>query len=320
MRQRILFTLLSLLLTTRLCGAAITAATIWEVRPNTGDNTFGACFDSTIANAGTDYSQQATAQLALTDIAITTTAVTSTTGGFTAAMIGNCLRLNTTGTGAHCVLGWYQVTAFTSSTAVTIDRDATTGGAGVACSGKVGGATKSLSGQTTTALSSSGGAVAGNKVWIKNETWAENATLNGNNTVTWEGYNATRGDAPTGATRPHNNTNVNGAALTISSSNNVLKSLWFSVTAGANNGITDSGLTTTYSAVRSSGNTAAGFALSGTNFVCLGCEADTNTTSGFALTGAGLIVGSYVHGNTTTGITTSQTLRVVDSIIAANLS
>src|SRR6266404_4468607 len=205
MKRRLCVSLLLLLLAVRMCGATITAATVWDVRPTTGDNTFGACFDATIANHGTDYSQGNAAQAVWTNLGITTTTVTDSSAGglFTAAMIGNCLRLNTTGTGAHCVLGWYQVTAFTDTNTVTIDRDATTGGAGVACSGKVGGSTKSINGQTTTTLNTSTAMQAGNTIYVKNEAWNEAVTLGQAGTLILprilEGYNTTHGDAPTGS-------------------------------------------------------------------------------------------------------------------------
>src|SRR5216684_2306337 len=118
MKSRFLVSLLLLLLAAYPCSATITAATVWDVRPTTGSNLNGACFDSTIANAGTDYSQQATAQLSLSDMATTgvTTTVTSVTGGFTAAMIGNCLRIDS---GTNWTLGWYQITARTDTNTIT---------------------------------------------------------------------------------------------------------------------------------------------------------------------------------------------------------
>src|SRR5216683_1498046 len=106
MKHTIICILLILLLNSISYGT-ISSATVWDVRPTTGSNLNGACFDSTIANAGTDYSQQATAQLSLSDMATTgvTTTVTSVTGGFTSAMIGNCLRIDS---GTNWTLGWYQ--------------------------------------------------------------------------------------------------------------------------------------------------------------------------------------------------------------------
>src|SRR5437660_4761540 len=108
--RRLLYALLLLLLTARLCGANVTAATIWEVRPTNGSNLNGACFDSTIANAGTDYSQQNTAQASFTDLATTgvVTTLTSASAQFTSAMIGNCIRIES---GTNFTVGWYQITA-----------------------------------------------------------------------------------------------------------------------------------------------------------------------------------------------------------------
>src|SRR5712691_11517011 len=169
MKSRLLVSVLLLLLGVQVCVAAITANTIWEVRPTNGSNLNGACFDSTIANAGTDYSQQNTAQLSLSDMATTgvTTTVTSVTGGFTAAMIGNCLRIDS---GTNWTLGWYQITAVTDTNTLPVDR-APTSAAGVSGTGKVGGATKSFVSQTTATLAAK--LVAGNTVYVKNEAWNE---------------------------------------------------------------------------------------------------------------------------------------------------
>jgi hypothetical protein len=98
-----------------------------------GDDTNGAIFDPSVANAGTNYCDQPNAQLSLSDISVSTTSLTSVTGGFTAAMVGNAIRLS----GGGATTGRYIITVFTSSTAVTIDRSA---GSGTNTSGKVGGA------------------------------------------------------------------------------------------------------------------------------------------------------------------------------------
>lgn len=112
---------------------AINATAIWRVRPG-GNNANGGGYDAAISGAGTDYSQQDTAQLSLTDIACSnTTTVTSATGGFTAAMIGNAIWL----TGGGATAGPYFITARASTNSITVDRAPGTISAG---SGKVGGA------------------------------------------------------------------------------------------------------------------------------------------------------------------------------------
>src|SRR5690242_15560411 len=93
---------------------AIGNTTCWRVRAG-GSNTNGGGFDPAISGAGTDYTDQDAAQLSLTDIVTNgTTTVTSVTGGFTSAMIGNCLRI----TGDN----YYFITARSSTNSITVDR------------------------------------------------------------------------------------------------------------------------------------------------------------------------------------------------------
>jgi hypothetical protein len=318
MRRLLLCAILGLLLTVRLCSAAIGAGAMWEVRPTNGDNTFGAGFDSTIPSAGTDYTQQTTAQLSLTDITHTggSTTITSVTGGFTAAMIGNALRMNS---GTNVTVGWYFITGVTDTNTATLDRSmnagSTTNGAG-----KVGGATQSISLQATTTLG--GVLVAGNTVYVKNEAWNEAIVLltagSLASPLTMEGYNTTRGDAPTGSNRPHNNKAGVGVPLTAATTSWLFRHLWFSHSAGK--GVENaSGSLTGFVNVRSSNNATIGFNL-GQQTSLVGCEADTNTQTGVTLTGTpALVYASYIHGNTTNGINVGGFgSTIVGNIITAN--
>jgi hypothetical protein len=88
----------------------ITANTVWEVEVG-GSNSNGGAFDGTISGAGTDYSQQTTAQASGTVTSVSTT-VTATSTIFTAAMVGNYI---TDGT------NWYLITGYTSTTIVTVN-------------------------------------------------------------------------------------------------------------------------------------------------------------------------------------------------------
>lgn len=91
---------------------------------------------------GVDYSQQDTAQATATDYASTgaSTTLTSISAGFTRMMVGNFIHITTTGTGAHFVVGWYELVSFTNSTTMVTDRTTNDGTAGVAGTGFVGGA------------------------------------------------------------------------------------------------------------------------------------------------------------------------------------
>lgn len=120
---------------------ALTANQQWWIRTD-GSASNGGGYDATVSGAGTNYCDQAAAQLTLTDLATTgvVTTLTSVTGGFTAAMIGNVIRI---ASGTNFTAGYYCITAYTNTNTVTIDRAATTG-AGVGGTGSVGGAFASL--------------------------------------------------------------------------------------------------------------------------------------------------------------------------------
>lgn len=110
----------------------LAATVVWEIRSD-GSATNGGGYKS---NAGTtDYSQQAAAQLSVSDAACSgNTTVTSSTGGFTAAMVGNVMYLSSGP-------GWYEITARTDTNTVTIDRNGPNA-SGMTCN--VGGALNSI--------------------------------------------------------------------------------------------------------------------------------------------------------------------------------
>jgi hypothetical protein len=118
--------------------AAIDATTVWEVRVD-GAQTNGGGYANLDPGTSVDYSQQAAAQLARTNLASdgAGTGISSATGGFTAAMVGNVMYI--TG-GDGFTTGWYQITAYTDANNITIDR--TAGASKTGGTGNVGGAFK----------------------------------------------------------------------------------------------------------------------------------------------------------------------------------
>jgi hypothetical protein len=178
------------------------ASTVWEIRP-TGSQSNGGGFYNRDPGTSVDYSQQDAAQLTLADIATdgAGTGVSSVTGGFTAAMVGNIIHI-TEGT---ATAGWYEIVAWTSSNAVTIDRSAGLNKTGV--TGVVGGAF-TLGGNLDTDFWASKQKVAGNIIYIKAGTYVLQESVSFQNSGTSAlpiqvvGYNATRGDSPTGSNRP----------------------------------------------------------------------------------------------------------------------
>lgn len=158
-----------------------------------------------------DYSQQAAAVLSLTDLACVsaTTTLTSATGGFTRAMVGNYVRVNS---GTNALAGFYRITAYTNTNTVTIDRTCATGGNMSAGVGSVGGALASP-GMASGAM----GSVTGQDVFVLAGTYTitsstanvsngrvvpANGGASGTNPQRWIGYASRRNDNPTGSSRP----------------------------------------------------------------------------------------------------------------------
>lgn len=138
---------------------AIASTTVWRVRTD-GNDINGAGFDSGISGAGTDYTQQAAAQLSLADIACSAnTTVTSTTGGFTAAMVGNAIRI----TGGGATSGYYFLTAYTSTNSVTVDRSPGTVSGGT---GNLGGAARTIDRVVSNDNSAGDKCVSGNYIYV----------------------------------------------------------------------------------------------------------------------------------------------------------
>lgn len=174
---------------------ALPATAVIEVRSTGSDSACGGGFNA--ARGGTDYTVQDAAQATGT-VSSTTTTVTATTGIFTAAMVGNYITDGSI---------WREITAFTSSTVVTIDSNAGSGWSGTTI--YVGGGFASI-GRAGSVF------VAGNTIQLKKASYSITSATNnvpngclsmaaqsaGANTGKLIGYNATRGDNPNGTNRP----------------------------------------------------------------------------------------------------------------------
>lgn len=169
------------------------AATIqWEVR-TTGNALNGGGYKS---DAGTtDYSQQDSAQLSVADAdASGTTNLHSTTGGFTAQMVGNVVQIS----GGTLTPGFYEIAAYVDTNNVTLD---TTPGTGTGSTAKVGGALDNI----TPILAKP---VPKNIVWIQSGSYSLGATTDisaagttAGGWIRWRGYTGSRAVA-TGTDRP----------------------------------------------------------------------------------------------------------------------
>ncbi len=160
---------------------ALAATMVFEVR-TTGSDANGGGFNA--ARGGTDYSQQNTAQATGTVTSATTT-VTATTGIFTAAMVGNVITDGTV---------FKEITAFTSSTIVTVDSAPSWTGATI----NVGGA------MATPGLAAAVAQVQGQDIWQQTGSYTITTSTPGASGpvslatgVTLQGYAVTRGDLGT---------------------------------------------------------------------------------------------------------------------------
>jgi hypothetical protein len=154
---------------------------------------------------GYDYSQQAAAQLTLTDLACAaaSTTLTSATGGFTALMVYNVIHIVS---GTNDIPGWYQITAYSDTNTVTIDRTCATGGDMSAATGSVGGVWEFGTAVDDDFFEAK---VAGNIVFIKSgthatlgETIAASPAGTGALLIRVIGYDTSRAVRPTGDNRP----------------------------------------------------------------------------------------------------------------------
>jgi hypothetical protein len=154
---------------------------------------------------GYDYSQQAAAQLTLTDLACAaaSTTLTSATGGFTALMVGNVIHIVS---GTNDAPGWYEITAYSDTNTVTIDRTCATGGDMSAATGSVGGAWEFGTAVDDDFFEAK---VAGNITYIKSgthatlgETIAASPAGTGALLIRVIGYDMSRAARPTGDNQP----------------------------------------------------------------------------------------------------------------------
>lgn len=174
---------------------ALAAATVWEVRTG-GSDTNGGGFKT--GATGTDWTLQDAAQYSVTDgVTAGTTTITSATANFGTDVVGNIMYVQG-GTGSVAA-GWYEITARTNSTTITVDRSTgLTAGTGVTL--KIGGAL------ATPGLAASLMTVAGHTCYVKAGTYTiTTATPGASGPVSFtavaglhmEGYSATRGDLGT---------------------------------------------------------------------------------------------------------------------------
>ena len=206
MRNLISFILVVLLLVApSVCFATVNADMVWEIT-TTGSADNGGGFWDADPGTSVDYSLQDAAELTLTDLATSgagVTTVTSVTGGFTDAMVGNVLHIKS---GTNDDPDWYEITAYTDTNTITVDRAPDSGAAMSSATGSVGGAFKVDTNVADDFFEES--KEPGNTVWFQAGTHTMGESINvakdgtATNYIRVEGYKDSRGDEPIGDDRP----------------------------------------------------------------------------------------------------------------------
>lgn len=132
-------------------------------------------------SGGVDYSNQDAAQLTVTDAACIagTATLTSATGGFTAAMVGNCVKIQPgSGGWVSSGSGIFLIIAYVDTNTVTLDRNAASGTNGTGATVKVGGAI-GASGSGASFKEALARCQAGSDVVFSDGTYTQTSTLVG---------------------------------------------------------------------------------------------------------------------------------------------
>ncbi len=179
---------------------ALDPTIVWEVRSTaTANNVNGGGFKP--GSTGTDWSLFPGAQYNITTGTSAGAGAIILHASAAADMVGNVGHLIS---GTNATAGWYEILSVVAGVSITVDRNCTTG-VGASIVFNIGGAISlgHSSDGTWAAVP-----VNGNTVWIKAGTYTiptTNITF-GNATATARrkilGYNASRGDVPTGTNRP----------------------------------------------------------------------------------------------------------------------
>jgi hypothetical protein len=297
---------------------AVDATTIWEFRATNGSATNGGGFADLDPGTSVDYSNQNGSELTINDGAtagIGNTTLTSAGGGFTAAMAGNVIYLQT---GTNLTDGWYQITVVTDTNTVTLDRAPDDGVGGVSgADGEVGGALDIL---TDTFLDDTDIIVPGQTIWIKNDgtmtlTGAISTTVAGTDAlvITIEGYNTSRGDNPTFTNRPLIAAGANTFEFT--AANRVYKH--FRVTTTSQDGFEPNGgqvVRCINISVNNSSGTANRYALK-PSIGFFGTGLDLQSTNGRCVYLYGVIHSSYLHDSNTGWYAIGATARAISCVI-----
>lgn len=316
------------------CNGAISVNSAWEVRPTVGASTNGGGFVQ--GAAGTDMSifnnknaaacsscQSSTVNISTTDaVTAGTTTITSVGANFSSAIVGNIVYV-TGGTGS-ITAARYQVVTFTNVSTIVVDRS--TGlTAGTGATLNIGG---SLDDIKTALLANT----AGNIIFVKATgtlTITSSITLNNNQTPSATipmnqiiGYTTTRTDNGRATIQASTNTGI--VMLGGGQAGWVLRNL----VLDCNNLGTCSGVGANYytegSNLKITNFTVYGYAAgqggsNGSTVIDSEITGGTSCTAGvFSTSSLSAVLRNYIHDNTCTGVTISDSTLIAFNLIANN--
>ena len=267
--------------------AGFTSGGAIEVRSDgAADN--GGYYNSNIAGAGTDYTQQKDPVCSGSDGDCNNSTTFTTNGStpFTSAMVGNAIHISGTG----FTTGWYEIRTYNSTSSVVLNANPTSaGGHPTTGSYKVGGAVTVLDAPLCTTVSTN--CIA--HVKSGSYTWGA-ITVNASNPSGLggiQGYKTSRGDNPTGTDRP--DITITGA-MTVGNYSR-LKDVYIHgspaadlITGGTANAFINCKIAQTAASTRT-----ALYATADSASIALGCE--VICTNGYAINSINLCVNCNAH-------------------------
>lgn len=233
-------------------------------------------------------------------------------------MVGNIIQITA---GTNFTVGWYEIVSVSVGVSITLDRNCTSG-VGASGTGNVGGAF-AFGGSNEDAFFET--FTAGNTWYMKTGTHTPGAAISisaaggASNPIKGFGYNAARGDAPTGSTRPVIATAANGFTF---GANWVFSYLQFTGTA-ANLLATGNNCQAYYCKGINSSATAnrTGIALGNAN-VLWACEFVSYRGRAISAS-AGIstvVIGCYLHDSDMGAIVGSGGTIIEDTIVSDNVT
>lgn len=287
--------------------ATISSTIEWEVRTTGNDNNGGGFKPGA---SGTDWSQQNSAQYALTGIASVGAGNTILSASAASDMVGNIAQVIS---GTNFNTGFFEITSVSVGVSITFSTNTASQSicTGVGASGVI-----NIGGGLTTIQKGNDAAINSNTVWIKAATFTLTTGITFANTGTaaspkiFRGYQTTHGDS---GTRPLITTATNSTILCkVSSASGVMwRNINFSNTAGTSarcfSDGSDYGFWLIWSGCKFTGFTDAieldnivdftGVALQANS-----CEFTAITGNCVKVTGTSVIRGCYLHDCTGDGI------------------